>query len=114
MASVTRRAQMGMSLFQKGTTGPGDAIVLDRPTNLFSIACTLDGSTKCAVRLQGSVDGLNWTNLGSAASTYTSTQDGAIRSVSSTAVGIVSHVRLNVTTLPAGRKVSGWLAGKGA
>lgn len=109
---ATRRTQAGQSLFAKATTGPGEAIALEQPTDRFSIACTIDGSTKCAVRLQGSIDGVNWTSLGSAASTYTSTQDGRIDN--STSSRLVSQVRLLVTTLPAGRKVSGWIAAKGA
>ena len=113
MASVTRRAQMGMSLFKKSSTGPGDAIVLERPTDRFSIQCTVTGTSKVVVRAQGSIDGRNWTNLGSAASTYTST--GVTRIDNSTSTRIVSHVRLNVSTIPSStRTVSGWIAAKGA
>lgn len=108
------RQQSGQSLLGASSTGAGTVIALAMPTDRFSIACTLAGSTKCSVRLQGSVDGLNWTNLGAAASTYSSTNDGRIDNT--TSARLVSHVRLSVVTLTTGatRKVTGWIAAKGA
>ncbi len=110
--SRTQETQSGQSLLNQATTGGGRALSLPSPTDRFSFTAHLDGSTKCVVRLQGSVCGIYWTDIGSAATTHSSTASATIHQATSNR--IVSLVRMNVSTLPAGRKVSGWIAGKGA
>lgn len=56
----------------KATTGAanGATVALRRPARAFGIAVSVVASTKVVVRAQGSVDGSIWANLGSAASTF--------------------------------------------
>lgn len=105
---------MPQTLFGKTSTGPGESVYLKEAVGQFSMAVRVASSTKCAVRLQGSLDGIRWTDLGAAASTYTSTQLGIVRNTTSAV--LYDHVRLNVTSKGAGAapQISGWVNGKGA
>lgn len=59
----------------------------------FSAAVTLVGSTKASYRMQGSVDGANFTNLGAAATTFSSTATFA--QITSTSTVAYPFVRVN-------------------
>lgn len=106
---------MGMTLAAKTSTGSGEAIGLDLPTDRFSFqaALTTGSGGSAVVRLQGSVNGVGWTNIGSSAITISSTMATTI--FQATATRVVPYVRANVTTHPGNsRKLSVWVAGKGA
>lgn len=51
----------------------GRTVELKAPAKTFTATVTLVNSTKGSFRMQGSVDGTNWKNIGSAASTISTT-----------------------------------------
>lgn len=63
----------------------------------FSAQVTLTASTKASFRMQGSLDGVTWTNLGSAASTFSSTS--ASQTMTSTSTVAFTKVRVNQVSM---------------
>jgi len=81
-----------------GTTGSGSALSFNPPTQQVGFTVSvIQGSTKAVLRAQASIDGIRWTNLGAAATTFRSTQAGTI--VSATAAYPFTQARLVCTSL---------------
>lgn len=102
------------SLFGASSTGAGGSVALPFVTDRFSLQVTLTGSTKCSVRLQGSLNGSNWMNLTAAASTFTSTQAAIIRNTTSSVLVRLVRLTLVSKSSTSATDVNGWIAGKGA
>lgn len=63
----------------------------------FSATITVTASTKASYRMQGSLDGVNFTNLGSAASTFSSTAGAT--NITSTSTVAYAFARVNQTAM---------------
>ena len=69
----------------------------------FTAQITVNASTKASFRMQGSIDGTNWDDLGSAASTFTSTASGTMTSTSAKAYNFARVKQVSMVTKAAMR-----------
>lgn len=67
---MASRAPLSLVSASTGASVLGTTVALRKPCRSFGVAVTVVASTKVSVRAQGSVDGVSWTDLGSAASTF--------------------------------------------
>lgn len=98
------------SLSGVSATGPGTAYTNEASrarANPTMVVVTSAGVTAGAVQLQGSLDGVNWFNIGTAISTTTASAVLALAAAPGT-----THIalRANVTTPIAGGTISAWVA----
>lgn len=108
--------QSGQSLKGASAAGVGSAIYLDTPTRAVSAQISISGTTKAVFRIQGSVSGQTWVDLGTAATTQAAAAAGTI--ITSTYAHYLDAIRLNLvsrTTSPtaAVEVVNGWIAAAG-
>lgn len=93
------------------STGSGSVVTFPLAKARVQTQVELAGTTKAVIRVQGSVNGQTWTNLGSANSTMA---DGGL--LSSTSATLYDHFRVNLisrTTSASAtvESVSAWITG---
>jgi hypothetical protein len=94
------------------STGVGAAVALPWATRRFVGQVRLAGTTEAVVRLQGSLGAGTWVNLGSAASTISSTHASmAFTSTSAMPFDKVRMILVSRTTSTGTEQVSGWCNG---
>jgi hypothetical protein len=97
-----------LSLINSSSTGAAGTIVyFDPPVRLLSMQTYVVGGTTGAsvTRLEGSIDGANWSTLGS------STNTGAATTFTSTSAHLVTAARAVVTAHSAGGPVNANIVG---
>lgn len=106
MSSFETRSAPQLSLPAGSTAGNGVALDSNGATASHTlVTATTAGITAGAVQLQGSLDNVNWVNLGAAVTLTAS----SVQSVSATGMPF-QFVRAAVTTPVTGGTVTAWVA----
>lgn len=101
-----------VSLNGVSAVGPGQDFYLSQPATQFSVQTVSVGMPTYAVRLEGTMDGVNWVHIGRTLAN--ATQGGPLGTISkddlvSWVDGPVQHIRLNCTAFSGGGSLTGSL-----
>lgn len=93
-----------------GSTAIGENVYTG-PSRVFTCQVTLQGTTKAVVRMQGSVNGAQWTAIGAANATMAN--GGLVTSTSVHAYPLARVILVSRTTAGStvAEKVSAWVSG---